>query len=44
MEARVASSIPGSVEYISPVHIEPTITWVPLGFSIGTYGLIQKLC
>ena len=27
------SSIPGSVGYMDPMFIEPTITWVPLGFS-----------
>ena len=27
------SSIPGSVGYIYPMFIEPTITWVPSGFS-----------
>ena len=31
---QVVSSIPGSVGYISyPMFIEPTITWVPSGFS-----------
>ena len=29
----VVSSIPGSVGYIYPMFIEPTITWVPSGFS-----------
>ena len=27
------SSITGSVGYICPMFIEPTITWVPSGFS-----------
>ena len=30
---QVVSSISGSVEYIYPMFIEPTITWVPSGFS-----------
>ena len=33
-DEQVASSIPGSVEYISyPMFIDPTITWVPSWFS-----------
>ena len=30
---QVVSSIPGSVGYIYSMFIEPTITWVPSGFS-----------
>ena len=44
----VMSSIPSSVKYISyPMFIEPTDTWVPLGFSgyirVDTKIVLKKI-
>ena len=42
-DGQVVSSSPSSVEYISHVHRAYDYSG-PFGVSLGTYGLIQKLC
>ena len=40
---QVGSSIPGIVSDIYPMFIEPTITWVPSGFSVYIKWLETKI-